>query len=56
VDFAAYRVLPELQGHKLVGVDVFQKPMALVVHVLLMSGYPEIGVDGHFTEKILFKT
>jgi hypothetical protein len=37
-------------------VRVLQKPMALVVYVLLISGYPEIGVDGHFPEQSLFKT
>jgi hypothetical protein len=38
------------QAFRRAGVGVFQKPMALVVHVLLISGYPEVGVDCHFPE------
>jgi hypothetical protein len=54
-DLAACGVLPEFERYQLVAVRVFQKPVALVIDILLISGYPEIGVDCHFTGKWLFQ-
>jgi hypothetical protein len=47
-DLAACGVLPEFERHELVVVRVPQKPVALVIDILLVGGDPEIGVDRHF--------